>query len=110
MKEDLLKIIRDIIQLLSTCGWKNKAEWFQDKEREIEKLDIESQKFRKELIKLKKLVAGMGSLDDLPLYPDRGSGMSEEEARFKQTELAGKLGEVIENLLGPRKVREKAKP
>jgi hypothetical protein len=101
MKEDLLKIIRDIIKLLTTCGWKDKAEWFQDKERKIGELDIESQNFKKELINLKKILVGMGSLDDLPLYPDKGSGLSEEDARFKQTELVGKLGEVIGNLLGP---------
>jgi hypothetical protein len=99
MKEDLLTIILEIVKLLSLCGWKSKAEWFREKAERIQALDINSQEFRTELLQLNRIIAGMGSFDDLPLFPNKESGLSKEGARLKQTELALKLGEAIEKLL-----------
>lgn len=99
MKKELLRNINEAIKLLRVGDAKWYADWYQKKTDRLNKLDILSKEFRKELKELDKTLVGMGSFDDLPLYPKERSGISEEEARKKQRDLVVNLGEIIDKLL-----------
>jgi hypothetical protein len=98
MIQELIIVISEIIELSSLCDGQPKLEWFKEKLTKIQKLDIKSNEFNNEIEALNRVLAGMGSFDDLPLRPTKESGLSERQIRVKQTELAGKLGESIKRL------------
>ena len=99
MKKDLLEIIDEIVALLTKCNLREKANWFRIKAKRLKGLEQNSKEYKDELLEIKSIIAGMGSFSDLPMYPKKGSGLSEEEASNKQWDLAAKLGEAISKSL-----------
>lgn len=99
MKNELIKIIRSIIELLIECNWIDKANWFKEKLETIERSDEGSEEFIIILREIKKIIAGMGSFTDLPMIPKQNSKLSKGEARLKHFDLAEQLDKVIIVLL-----------
>lgn len=81
------------------CGWPEKAQWFKEKAAVIDALEQDSLEFDIEIKAIKKIISGMGSFTDLPLYPKTDSNLTEQEASNLQWELADKLGIEIKKLL-----------
>jgi hypothetical protein len=99
VKQKLLNVMAEIVELLDECGWETKADWFREEIKLFGQLSPDSPDFGPELLKLRGIIAGMGSFSDLPLYPPRESSLSSQDARDRQWELAERLGETIEELL-----------
>ena len=98
-KEKLFQVLVDIINLLSQCGWEDKAGWFSKKLEILRSLNPQSQALEKELQEMRNILIGMGSFSDLPMYPKDGSRFTEQDARNRQWELAAKLAGIIDELL-----------
>lgn len=99
MKRHLLDLIGQAIALLDACGWPDKASWFREKQEVLTVLDENDENFKIELCSIKKILAGMGSFSDLPLYPKKGSSVTRTEARETQWKLTEELGDAIQKLL-----------
>jgi hypothetical protein len=99
MKENLIGIIKKIINLLEQCGYYEKSEWFKKKMEVFLKHSVESNPFQSELKEVKSIIGGMGSFSDLSMTPNEGSKLTKNEARKMQWELADDLFEEIECLL-----------
>jgi hypothetical protein len=102
MKSQLTAIINKIIYLLKECKWQNKALWFEEKLDVINKYDETALEFITAITQIKSILAGMGSFTDLPLMPSKDSGLSEDEARIMQFDLAKKLDIEINMLLNQK--------
>jgi len=102
MKQKLLNTISEIIKLLSQCDLNSKVKWFEEKQKNIAKLEENGDEFREEMRTLREIISGMGSFLDLPVYPKKESGLSRLEARKKQSELAERLYELTSEVLGLR--------
>jgi hypothetical protein len=103
MKTELFAVIGEIIELLRACNWPDKAAWFLQKQDLLSKLslsDEEFKEFKRELFEIEKIMTGMGSFSDLPLYPPQESGLSEKQAAEKQWRLANQLTELIRKIGG----------
>jgi hypothetical protein len=99
MKEKLFQTMDEIIDLLEKCDWDDKANWFKSKQQVLQKLDFNSEEFRRELAELDDIIAGMGSFTDLPLYPKKGAKLTAQEAKNRQWDLAEKLGAAVDEIL-----------
>ena len=97
MRSDVLDLIDQIVSLLITCGWKDKAEWFQAKRTALEQLKEDTSEFDGILKEVANILMGMGSFSDLPLVPVGGSSLTKEEARKLQWNLALRLSQLIKN-------------
>lgn len=97
MKSDVLDLIDQIVSLLKTCGWKDKAEWFQARRTALEKLKEDTSAFNAALKEVANILMGMGSFSDLPLTPVAGSSLTKEEARKLQWDLSLRLSKLIKN-------------
>ena len=95
MKSDVLDLIDQIVSLLKTCGWKDRAEWFQTRRTALEKLKEDTSEFNGILKEIANILMGMGSFSDLPLAPVPGSSLTKEEARKLQWDLSLRLSELI---------------
>ena len=100
MKRKLLAVIGEIIELLRACNWPDKAAWFSQKQDLLRKLNPSDEEFKRELFEIEKIMAGMGSFSDLPLYPSKKSGLSEKQAAEKQWKLVNQLTELIRKIGG----------
>jgi len=99
MKDKLLEVIGEIISLLKSCNLEDKARWFQERADQIKISERGTKDYLVELEKVRKVIAGMGSFSDLPMYPKKDSNISEEEASQRQWDLAARLGDLIEEEL-----------
>jgi|ERR1700752_606923 len=99
MTNELIKVIDEIVELLSQCNWEDRAEWFKAKRNILLSLDPEEAAFRQELLEIQSIIAGMGSFTDLPLYPKKGVKLTSQEARNRKWDLAERLDEAIKELL-----------
>ncbi len=97
MKNELLISIQMTIELLTKCGWENKAEWFSEHKKAIENAAQGSKEFNNYLTELDHVLSGMGSFSDLPLRDITGK-MSEQEVRNLQWELVELIGDAIEKI------------
>jgi len=97
MKDRLLNLISRVINLLTDCGWQDKAMWFDEIRTILECKSTEAEKFQHNLDRLDKALAGMGSFSDIPLTSKNGK-LSDQELRDIQWELVAELGEVINKL------------
>lgn len=100
MKRELLAVIGEIIELLRACNWPDKAAWFSQKQELLRKLNPSDEEFKRELLDIEKIMTGMGSFSDLPLYPSKESGLSEKQAAEKQWKLVNQLSELIKKIGG----------
>lgn len=100
MKRELLAVIGEMIELLRACNWPDKAAWFSQKQDLLRKLNPSNEEFKRELFEIEKIMTGMGSFSDLPLYPSKESGLSEKQAAEKQWELVNQLTELIKKIGG----------
>ena len=91
--------MEEIVRLLVLCGWDEKATWFRQKEARLRQLGEGSIAFKEELKELKNVIVGMGSFSDLPLYPKKDAGLTEQEARARQWDLTEELGNAIREAL-----------
>jgi len=99
VKNNLISILDEVIELLEKCDWNEKAEWFRLKRERINSLDIKSTEIQNELAELDKIIAGIGSFSDLPLYPRKGDSRTKEEIAQIQWTLAERLGKAIDKIL-----------
>jgi len=97
MKNQLLKLIQVVIELLIDCGLEDKAKWFSELKYTIENTDQGSNEFNKYLIEIDNVLSGIGSFSDLPLK-DRTGRKSEQDVRNLQWELVEQIGDTIEIL------------
>ena len=100
MKTELLAVIGEISELLRACNWPDKAAWFSQKQDLLSKLSPSGEEFKRELFEIEKIMTGMGSFSDLPLYPPQKSGLSEKQAAEKQWRLTNQLTELIRKIGG----------
>ena len=100
MKQELMHTLDDIYFLLMSCNWPEKAKWFKEEITKIDELEPSSPDFYIELKSIQKIITGMGSFTDLPLYPKEDSGLTEKEASNLQWELADRLGAEIKYIDG----------
>lgn len=98
MKKQLIEVLTEIINLLTECGWGDKAEWFEKTKQTLLSTPEDSKAIAETLRMLNAATSGIGSFTDLPLRPN-STGMSVGEARSLQWRLADELGELIEHLL-----------
>lgn len=103
MKDKLLVTLQKIKKLLKDCGWNEKAGWFGERIERINSLDVNSSEFVEVLRDIKNIIAGMGSLTDLPLLPGKGTKLTEQQARAMQWDLAAELGNIIDGMLNLKK-------
>jgi hypothetical protein len=96
-KVKLLNVINQISTLLSSCGWKDKSDWFQQKRSALEPLEPDSIEFKAILKEIRDILVGMGSFSDLPMMPEKGSHLSRRQASTTQWDLATQLAELIAN-------------
>ena len=97
MKDELAKLIQMAIELLTDCGWKEKAKWFSELKNAIKNSHLGSNELNECLTELDNVLSGMGSFSDLPLS-DKTGKMSEREVKSLQWELVERLGSAIEEL------------
>ena len=95
MKSDVLDIIDQIVSLLKTCDWKDKAEWFQTRRTALEQLKEDTSEFNGILKEIASILMGMGSFSDLPLGPTPGSSLTKEKVRNLQWDLSLRLSKLI---------------
>lgn len=100
MKPKLLAVIGEIIELLRACNWPDKAAWFSQKKDLLSKINPSDEAFSRELLEIEKIMTGMGSFSDLPLYPSKESGLSEKQTAEKQWRLVDQLTELIRQVRG----------
>ena len=86
-----------MIELLTDCGWQDKAKWFSELKKCIENTDQDAKEFNRYLNEIDNVLSGMGSFSDLPLK-DKTGKKSEQEVRNLQWELVEKIGDAIEKL------------
>jgi hypothetical protein len=98
MKSELLVVIGEIIKLLQACNWPDKAAWFSQKQDLLHKLNPSDEEFKREISEIEKIMTGMGSFSDLPLYPSKEFGLSEKQAAEKQWKLTNQLTELIRKI------------
>lgn len=103
MKEKIFYIINQIVELLENCNLGSKADWFRSKAKELAENDFKSERFAEELLSIKKIIGGIGSFSDLPMYPKKNVNLSNREARKLQWQLSEQLDKEITNLLEERK-------
>lgn len=97
MTERLIQLLARVKELLLNCGLSHRAEWFADLETNLKDVSIENEEMRKMLDKLDSVLGGMGSFTDIPLTPTV-NGLTVEQARDLQWELAEKIGKEIQAL------------
>jgi len=95
MIENLIEIIKKIINLLDQCGYYQKSEWFTKKMEVFLKNPVDSDSFQNDLREVKSIIGGMGSFSDLPMIPNEDSNLTKDEARKMQWTLADDLYEEI---------------
>lgn len=101
----LLELLIEIEQLLNACGYDDQANWFLERRTLLATEGLPEQRVRSVLTELRGIIAGMGSFSDLSMVPTSLTGLSREEARTRQWDLADELDEEIERMLqsGPGK-------
>jgi len=99
MKNKLIKLINQAIELLKQCGYHDKSAWMQNKLNIVMHEDITSESFRTTISEIKNIMGGMGSFSDLPMIPEPDSGISPEDARQLQWDLSEDIYEAISFLL-----------
>jgi hypothetical protein len=98
MKDELIKTIEEVVELLHLCGMGYHARPLVEISDVLSREPVESKVFQEELRRLGNMLGGMGSLTDLSLVPEDEKAMSREDARKKQWELADALCELITEL------------
>ena len=98
MTMKLIQVIDQIVELLSMCNWQENADWFKAKRKLLLELNPQDEAFR-ELVEIKSIIGGMGSFSDLPLYPKQGVGLTAQDVRNRQWDLAEQLDQAIDELL-----------
>ncbi len=86
MKNNIIKILTEIIDLLNQTNWIKQANWYNIKLELIKKTDEKTPEFSLLLEEIDKSISGMGSFSDLPMKKEYSS---------IQWELSIKLGEII---------------
>ena len=99
MRDKLLVTLMKIVELLTSCGERTRAEWFRGRLEVLKSERLESKKFQEVIHELHGVLAGMGSLSDLSLNPAPTSGLTRQEARNQQWDLVEDLDEAISGLL-----------
>lgn len=100
MSTELLETIKAVAELLQLCGWEDRAAWFNTRLDRLRQLhDAGNAQSLETLNEIKSVLSGQGSLTDLPLSPAPASGLSRDEARKRQWELAKRLDFLLS---GPR--------
>lgn len=95
MKQEIVKTLGAMAELLSSCGWTDqairlKAAMTRISSKRTSRADVASA-----VTDLKKVIAGQGSFTDIPLSPLPGCHLSREELRCRQWALAVKLDELL---------------
>lgn len=99
MKKKVLKVIDEIIDLVTVCGLEDQANWFRAKQKVLRASDPHGAEFRRELAELNHIIAGMGSFTDLVLHPKKEAKLTAQEATNKQWDLAERLGQAVKEAL-----------
>jgi len=99
MIANLIKQIEEMIGLLKECGYKQKAEWLQIRRERIVAQKKSTQAVRSELLMIKDILSGMGSLSDLSMLPRASSCLTRDRARKLQWDLCESIWEQIEFVL-----------
>lgn len=86
MKNNIINILTEIIDLLNRTNWIKQAEWYNSKLELIKKTGEKTPEFSHLLEDLDKSISGMGSFSDLPM---------KKEYSDIQWDLSIKLGEII---------------
>jgi len=108
MREELLKYLNEAIELLECSKHIDPyAFWLKKKIEMIKDSELDSKEFKKALKEVSESLVGMGSFDDIPIYPREDSKLSEKEVRKKQSELRTKIWETIENILNELKLEKR---
>ncbi|MBV9071217.1 MAG: hypothetical protein JO093_14100 [Acidobacteria bacterium] len=99
MKKKLVETLRQIETLLRECGWDDRASWLAKRRNIIEHTSYRNDKFHDVLTELKSIIAGMGSLSDVPMYPKEGSSITAKEAFARHWDLVQTLDETLAAML-----------
>lgn len=105
MKKQLITTINNIVELLEKCSWPDRAQWLRTRLAIINRHGEQSSEYIATLKEIQSIIAGMGSLSDLPMKPAKESGMSEAEAHKRKWELVHELDKTITAILKSRKKR-----
>lgn len=95
MRDKLFETLEKIVELLETCGEQTRSEWFRQRLAVLKGQDSESVRFQAGVRELRSVLGGMGSFSDLSLNPGPSSGLTREEARTRQWDLAEDLDDAI---------------
>jgi hypothetical protein len=102
MSAELHEILNAIIELLQLCGWEERATWFIAKQETLNQFpDLGDSRVQEAVSELRSVLAGQGSLTDLPLSPSPTSGLSRNDARKRQWELAKRLDALLDVATNP---------
>jgi len=88
----LVAALDDLASLLRSCNQIDRAEWTE--ERRALASGATGDKLAEVKKEVRAVLAGMGSLSDLYLVPEPGSGIDEVEARRRQFDLVDRLDEL----------------
>lgn len=92
MMNDIVKTLDQMIALLQSCGWNERAAWFVDKKAWLlQNADREHEVLDQTLKEIKSSLAGQGSFTDIPLSPAPDSDLTRDMLRRKQWDLARSL-------------------
>lgn len=97
MRTELHETLDALIELLQLCGWEELATWFNTRLERLKQFpDLGDPQAQEIMAEIRSVLAGQGSLTDLPLSPAPASGLSRDDARKKQWALAKRLDVFLE--------------
>ncbi|MFH0790211.1 MAG: hypothetical protein V2A64_01105 [Candidatus Omnitrophota bacterium] len=98
MREHLIDILQDIIDLLMACGFCDRALWFIERLNRVKSIDVLSSDLQVLLKEIDDIIWGAGSFSDLSLVPKNNVDFTRKQARQLQRTLASALSEEIEKI------------
>lgn len=98
MRDELVAALARMEALLRECGWNEQADWLSARRNEFASLSPDSPSFHQKLRDLDAILAGMGSLSDVPMYPKEGSALTVLQARQQHWDLIALIDSLVSGL------------
>jgi hypothetical protein len=99
VKAAIIEALQRTEQLLTECGWDDRAEWFRLRRARIEAAVEDSDEYKAVLQEINSILVGMGSFSDVPMYRKEGSTLTRDVARQQQWDLTAALGDLVRNVI-----------
>ena len=95
MQQEMLAALQRAERLLSECGWEVRPEWLRVRRQKLQCLSDSSDEFKNIARAIDKVLVGMGSFSDVPMYPKSDSSMTRAQARAEHRAVTIELGRLL---------------